>query len=154
MLQQASVVGRVFWNKVVEHMHNPESYAPDAPFIVAERLEKLEKKELIFHRDASAFAETPEYIFRHAILHDVTYESVLLRLRKVYHIQVAENLIELGGDRVNEYAGRIGEHFELAEEGPKAAEWYVHAGIQAQETYAPEAAASYYRKALEFSQKS
>jgi tetratricopeptide (TPR) repeat protein len=150
VLQQASVVGRVFWNKVVEHMHNPESHASNAPLGVAERLEKLEKKELIFHRDASAFAETPEYIFKHAILHDVTYESVLLRLRKVYHTQVAENLIELGRERVNEYAGRIGEHFELAEEGPKAAEWYTHAGIQAQETYAPEAATSYYQKALGF----
>jgi len=152
VLQQASVVGRVFWNKVVEHMHNPESHTLDASVIVAERLEKLEKKELIFHRDASAFAETPEYIFKHAILHDVTYESVLLRLRKVYHIQVAENLIELGGERVNEYAGRIGEHFELAEEWPKAAEWYARAGVQAQETYAPEAATSYYQKALGFLQ--
>jgi len=148
VLQQASVVGRVFWNKVVEHMHNPDSHASDAPLLVAERMEKLEKKELIFHRDASAFAETPEYIFKHAILHDVTYESVLLRLRKVYHVQVAENLIELGGERVNEYAGRIGEHFELADERPLAAEWYTRAGIQAQETYAPEAATSYFQKAL------
>jgi len=150
VLQQASVVGRVFWNQVVEHMRNPESRVTNTPPLVAARLETLEKKELIFHRDASAFAETPEYIFKHAILHDVTYESVLLRLRKVYHIQVAENLIELGGERVNEYAGRIGEHFELADERPRAAEWYTHAGIQAQETYAPEAAASYYQKALGF----
>ncbi len=150
VLQQASVVGRVFWNKVVEHMRNPETAQSDSTLLVASQLETLAKKELIFHRDASAFAETPEYIFKHAILHDVTYESVLLRLRKVYHVQVAENLIELGGDRVNEYAGRVGEHFELAEEWPRAAEWYTRAGIQAQETYATEAAASYYQKALGF----
>ncbi len=150
VLQQASVVGRVFWNKVVEHMRNPESDSFASPVTVDNSLETLVKKELIFHRDASAFAETPEYIFKHAILHDVTYESVLLRLRKVYHVQVAENLIELGGDRVNEYAGRIGEHFELAEEWLRATEWYTRAGIQAQETYVPEAAASYYQKALGF----
>jgi tetratricopeptide (TPR) repeat protein len=63
---------------------------------------------------------------------------------------VAENLIELGGERVNEYAGRVGEHFELAEEWPRAAEWYLRAGIQAQEAYAPEAAVSYFQKALGF----
>jgi tetratricopeptide (TPR) repeat protein len=150
VLQQASVVGRVFWNRVVEHMHNPETATPGSPPLVADRLETLEKKELIFHREASAFAETPEYIFKHAILHDVTYESVLLRLRKIYHLQVAENLIELGGERVNEYAGRVGEHFELAEERLRAAEWYTRAGIQAQDTYAAEEAASYYQKALGF----
>jgi predicted ATPase len=151
VLQQASVVGRVFWNKVVEHMRNPETgTSGSSSLLVAGRLETLEKKELIFHREASAFAETPEYIFKHAILHDVTYESVLLRLRKVYHVQVAENLIELGGERVNEYAGRVGEHFELAEEWQRAAEWYLRAGIQAQEAYAPEAAVSYFQKALGF----
>jgi tetratricopeptide (TPR) repeat protein len=63
---------------------------------------------------------------------------------------VAENLIELGGERVNEYAGRVGEHFELAEEWTRAAEWYTRAGIQAQETYAPEGAISYFQKALKF----
>ena len=131
-------------------MRNPEASASGSPVQIAERLETLEKKELVFHRDASAFAETPEYIFKHAILHDVTYESVLLRLRKIYHAQVAENLIELGKERVNEYAGRIGEHFELAEEWTRAAEWYARAGVQAQETYAPEGAISYFQKALSF----
>jgi tetratricopeptide (TPR) repeat protein len=152
VLQQASVVGRVFWNKVVEHMRNPETRSPASPLLVADRLETLEKKELIFHR-RFGFADTPEYIFKHAILHDVTYESVLLRLRKIYHVQVAENLIELGGERVNEYAGRVGEHFELSEEWQRAAEWYTRAGIQAQDTYAPEAATSYYQKALGFLRK-
>jgi class 3 adenylate cyclase/predicted ATPase len=150
VLQQASVVGRVFWNKVLEHMHNPETNHGDSPEIVSDRLHSLEKKEVIFHRDVSAFAETSEYIFKHAILHDVAYESVLLKLRRVYHVQVAERLIELGGERVNEFAGRIGEHFELAEEWLLAAEWYMHAGVQAQETYAPEVAISFYQKALSF----
>ena len=150
VLQQASVVGRVFWNNVLEYMHNPEIEQNDPPEIIANRLNMLEKKEVIFHRDVSAFAETPEYIFKHAILHDVTYESVLLRLRRIYHVQVAERLIELGGERINEFAGRVGGHFELAEERLPAADWYMRAGIQAQETYVPEAAISYYKKALNF----
>lgn len=150
VLQQASVVGRVFWNKILEHMHNPDVQKSNSPEAIASKLNTLEKKEVIFHRDVSAFAETPEYIFKHAILHDVTYESVLLKLRRVYHVQVAERLIELGGERVNEYAGRVGEHFELAEERLRAAEWYMRAGIQAQETYASEAAIGYYQQALNF----
>jgi tetratricopeptide (TPR) repeat protein len=92
----------------------------------------------------------PEFIFKNAILHDVTYESVLLRLRRVYHLQVAEGLIGIWGERVNEYAGRVGEHYEQAGELLKAAEWYTRAGKQAQATYEPDAAVRYYQKALHF----
>lgn len=149
-LQQASVVGRVFWGNVVERLHHPDmqpaAFSPHVP----ERLGALMGKELIFLHDASAFAGTNEYIFKHAILHDVTYESVLRRLRRAYHAQVAEALIELGGERVGEYAGRIGEHFERAEDPARAAEWYWRAGKQAQATYAPATAINYYQKALQF----
>ncbi len=150
VLQQASVVGRVFWNRVLEFMQNPENRPEKTSEVVSGGLNALENKELIFHRDASAFADTTEYIFKHSILHDVTYESVLLKLRRIYHIQAAKGLIELGGQRVSEFSGRVGEHFELAEEWASSAEWYARAGIQAQETYALEAAKNYYRKALEF----
>ena len=148
ILQQASVVGRVFWTNVVEHMHNPDQTTQTA--VINESLGSLRKKELIFNHQESAFAETPEYIFKHAILHDVAYESVLLRLRRVYHVQAAEGLIWLSGERVNEFAGRIGEHYEKAGQQVKAVDWYVRAGRRAQDAYAPAAASAYYRKALAF----
>ncbi len=147
-LQKASVVGRVFWSNVVEHLHSSESTLIEPLAVVSERLSQLSTKEIVFKRETSAFAETHEYIFKHAILHDVTYESVLKRLRRAYHAQVAECLIELSGERAAEYAGRIGEHFEKASESMRAAEWYGRAGKQAQDTYAPEAAIDYYQKAL------
>lgn len=103
---------------------------------------------MIFNHEESAFAEIPEYIFKHAILHDVAYESVLLRLRRIYHVQAAEGLIWLSGERVNEFAGRIGEHYEKAGDLLHAAKWYALAGRRAQDTYAPASAIGYYRKAL------
>jgi len=156
MLQQASVVGRVFWSNVLERLYRV--YGADAErrepaATTRERLSTLHKKELIFKHEESVFTETQEYIFKHAILHDVTYESVLKRLRRAYHAQVAEGLIELSGERVGEYAGRIGEHFERAGEWARAAEWYGRAGKQAQDTYAPEAAIGDYQKALHFWQE-
>ncbi len=152
-LQQASVVGRVFWDNVVARLGRPEASSHEPPAATSERLNALRGKELIFRREASAFAEAREYIFKHAILHDVTYESVLKRLRREYHARVAASLIELSGERVGEYAGRIGEHYERADEWALAAEWYGRAGKQAQDTYAPEAAIGYYQKALEFWKK-
>jgi tetratricopeptide (TPR) repeat protein len=59
-------------------------------------------------------------------------------------------LIDISGERVSEYAGRVGEHFERAGEWLQAAEWYISAGRQAQDTYEPDSAIGYYQKALTF----
>jgi predicted ATPase/class 3 adenylate cyclase len=147
-LQHAAVVGRVFWSNVVERMHNPDTASTKTPDATGQHLGMLKGRELIFERPQPTFAGAHEYIFKHAILHDVTYESVLKRLRRAYHAQVAQSLIELSGERASEYAGRIGEHYERAEMNTQAAEWYARAGRQAQDSYAPEAAISYYQKAL------
>jgi class 3 adenylate cyclase/tetratricopeptide (TPR) repeat protein len=149
-LQQASVVGRVFWDDVVKRLRSMNGEHGEPPAAVDERLRALRGKELIFKRDKSAFVGTDEHIFKHAILHDVTYESVLKSLRRAYHTQVAAWLIERTSERVGEYAGRIGWHYERAGKLAQAAEWYARAGRQAQDTYAPQAAIEYYQKALEF----
>jgi tetratricopeptide (TPR) repeat protein len=149
-LQQASVVGRIFWMSVVDHMRNPESQMSQLSAPIADRLRTLRAKEFIFQYGNQASPKVSEFIFKNVILHNVTYESVLLRLRPVYHLQAAEGLIETGGERVNEYAGRVGEHYEQAGYFLKAAIWYARAGKQAQATYEVDAAVRYYNKALEF----
>lgn len=148
-LQQASVVGRIFWTNVLENMRNPETQNI-ASIAIQDKLNTLRTKELVYRYDESASSEMPEYIFKNTILHDVTYESVLLKLRPVYHVQAAQGLIEISGERVSEYAGRVGEHYERAGEWLKSAEWYARAGRQAQDTYEPDAAIGYYQKALTF----
>ena len=152
-LQQASVVGRVFWMDIIEHMRNPEVQYAENNELIKDRLGILRSKELIYPYEESASKESFEYIFKNQILHDVTYESVLLRLRPLYHSQAAEGLVIIGGERINEFAGRVGEHFERAEEWIKAAEWYIRAGRQAQSTYASDSAIHYYQKALDFLNK-
>jgi class 3 adenylate cyclase/predicted ATPase len=149
-LQQASVVGRIFWTNVVENMHDPENETLAPSTAIYDKLNSLRAKELVYRYDESGSTEMPEYIFKNTILHDVTYESVLLKLRPVYHVQAAQGLIEISGERVSEYAGRVGEHYERAGEWLESAEWYARAGRQAQDTYEPDAAVDYYQKALSF----
>jgi tetratricopeptide (TPR) repeat protein len=55
-----------------------------------------------------------------ARLRDVTYETVLLKLRKVYHRQVAQWLESTAGERISEYLSLIARHYELAGETAKA----------------------------------
>ncbi|HMA33371.1 MAG TPA: adenylate/guanylate cyclase domain-containing protein [Chloroflexia bacterium] len=148
-LQRASVVGQVFWDQALERLRlvGGET-AAESTGATRAALAALRSKELIFSQEPSSFAGSQEYIFKHAMLRDVVYESVLKRQRRAYHAEVAAWLVERSGERVAQYAGLIGGHYEHAEERLSAGEWYARAGQQAQETNAPHAAIGYYRQAL------
>ena len=149
VLQRASVVGRVFWDGAVQNLCDASDV--QCRWKRSELravLEALCRRELIFLREESSFAGEQEYAFKHTILHAVTYESVLKRLRRIYHAQVAAWLVERSGERVGEYAGLIGEHYERAGDIFQASGWYGLAGTQARTAYAPEAAIGYYQRAL------
>ncbi len=150
-LQRAAVVGRVFWDNAVEFLGQslPEPMNPRLQDV----LETLRSRELVFDRDASTFRDTGEYLFKHALLQEVTYETVLKRERRIYHARAATWLIEKSGERGDEYAGLIAEHSERAGDLLAAAEWYGRAAKQAAGAYMPETAISYYQKALEIAQK-
>ncbi len=146
-LQRASVVGRVFWDTAVIFMNQLADEPISASDTVA-ALRALEKREMVFPRQKSVFAGAQTYIFKHAILHESAYESVLLRKRPFYHKQVANWLAEQSGERVAEYAGIIARHYELANERLPASELYEMAALRAQDSYKPAVAIDYYCKSL------
>jgi Predicted ATPase len=153
VLERASVVGRTFWDSAIERLGTAETAAvlnQAARLTTLEVLGTLRRKELIYRREASVFAGAREYIFKHAILRDVTYENMPAIERHRYHKEMAGWLIERSGGRVSEYAGLIAEHYEQANEMAAAVKWYGSAGEQARRAYAPATAIGYYRKALEF----
>jgi tetratricopeptide (TPR) repeat protein len=124
VLQRASVVGRIFWDQAVQRLRT-EEMPPVAQ--LAAVLESLRHRELIRAREESAFTGAKEYIFRHTILHDVTYESVLRRQRRVYHAQVGDWLAENATDRLSEFTGRIADHYEYAGQTQKAITYLTRA---------------------------
>ncbi|MBM4429484.1 MAG: tetratricopeptide repeat protein [Chloroflexi bacterium] len=127
VLQRASVVGRVFWDGAVAALlaGQPEGEPQTMPPAdVLPLLDTVRERELVFRREHSSFAGSQEYIFKHLVLHDVTYETVLLKLRRRYHGQVALWLEANAGERVAEYAGQIAEHYERAGEPAMAAHWW------------------------------
>jgi class 3 adenylate cyclase/tetratricopeptide (TPR) repeat protein len=148
VLQRAAVVGREFWDRALEYLR-----AESQPMAleITPSLDSLRKSELIYWRSTSSFADTNEYIFKHALLRDVTYESVLIKERRAYHQRIAGWLVDRSGERVGQYAATIAEHFEQARDYEAAAEWYGRAGKQAREAYAAATAIGYYQKAIEFS---
>jgi len=154
-LQRAAVLGRVFWDNAVDFLEH-FSAAPDTAATTASSatiFQALRQKELIYSRSTSAFAGSDEYIFKHGLLRDVTYETVLKRIRRSYHALSAEWLIEQSGERVNEYAALIAGHYENSDQRLKAIEWYRRAGEQAADSYAAQEAIAHYQKALDLSRE-
>ncbi|MDQ3088924.1 MAG: protein kinase [Acidobacteriota bacterium] len=143
VLQRASVIGREFWDGAVEYL--------GAEGDVRTALESARRKDLIYRHETSAFAGVNEYIFKHILLREVVYETVLLKTRRELHKKAAMWLIENGGESVGKYAATIAEHFEQAKETAQAANWFGRAGHQAREAFAPEAAVGFYRQALNLS---
>jgi predicted ATPase/class 3 adenylate cyclase len=127
LLQRASVVGRLFWDAAVAQLEAGDAGRFDQGEI-APLLSAACGRELIFQRERSAFEGTEEYIFKHFTLRDVVYETVLLKLRRVYHAQVAAWLEANAGERLDECLSLIAGHYELAGEKVKAARYSQRSG--------------------------
>ena len=151
LLQQAAVVGRIFWDRAVEYLEGRRVEDEELEDnLIAGLLDKIRLREMIFQREKSTFEETFEYSFKHALLRDVTYESLLKRLRRIYHGYAArwlEEVTEHSG-RSDEYAVLIAEHYERSGERMPAARWYQRAGRQAESRYANAEAVHAYSRAL------
>ncbi len=136
IIQQASVIGTTFWDGALQTLRVTGQTIKSAVFVtdLTGALASLRQHGMIFSREKSSFAETQEYVFKHAILRDVTYESVLKKTRRSYHHQIAEWLINACGDRVAEYALLVAEHYRLAGEIISAINYLCEAGERAQKT--------------------
>ena len=147
-LQRAAVIGRIFWDTAVILMNALayDNVIREPETVIA--LQALEKREMVFHRDLSVFAGSQAFLFKHEMLREVAYESVLLRTRPAYHKQVARWLAEKSGERVSEYASLIAEHYELADEPILAAEMHEMAALRAQEMANPALALRHYGRML------
>jgi tetratricopeptide (TPR) repeat protein len=88
------------------------------------QLDTLEARGLI--RIASYQPEL-EYLFRHALLQDTAYESLLKQERRALHQVVGRTLEELYPDRVGELAAVLAMHFEQAGETDKAIRYLMSA---------------------------
>ncbi len=142
VLQRASVIGREFWDLALT------GFGRDVNIPTV--LESLCRKELLFRREFSTFDNANEYIFKHALLREVTYGTVILDDRRRWHSETAGWLITHDGQRENDHLDLIAGHFEKANELGRSAEWYGRAGEQALSSFALDVAVGYFEKALGF----
>ena len=147
ILQRASVVGRIFWDAAAIHLSRESAGLPLDE--VQDMLANLRDREMILQREESGFAGTVEYVFRHAILRDVTYDTVIPRQRRALHKLVADWLIEVGGERAGEHTLLVAEHYARAEEASMAAAQLAKAGERALKLSALDEAGTLIQRARE-----
>ena len=130
-LQRASVVGRIFWDDAVTHLAADGDSADATPF------DHLLARDLVFERELSAFDSAREFLFKHALLRDVAYDSVLRARRSEYHRRAGLWLADVTArtGRVEEYAAIVADHFDRAHD-PDAAAWYLRAGRRSARVFA------------------
>ena len=77
--------------------------------------------------DRSAESPQAEYTFRHPLTEEVAYRTQLGERRSRLHRSVAQAIIELEADRLDERAALVAQHWEGAGEALEAATWSARA---------------------------
>jgi tetratricopeptide (TPR) repeat protein len=90
-----------------------------------------------------------EYLFRHALVQDAAYASLLKADRRTLHRAVGEALERLYPDRLDELSGLLAHHFALADNRDKAVAYSRRAAREAESKYAYEEAIRHLRTALD-----
>lgn len=103
--QDAAVVGRIFWDRLLAHL------AGRSPGATVGLIRSLRVKELVVPREPSTLSDAQEYAFRHVLIRDVAYDSIpkLERARK--HREVAQWAEEQLGDRADEVVELLAAHY-------------------------------------------
>lgn len=141
-LQRAAVIGRLFWDDAVASL--AQKPVDEIRLVLA----KVQSRELIFLRDRSSFYPAKEFIYKHNLLRDVAYETVLLKQRVAYHFRVARWLEDHAGERLGEYLSLIAEHYIQADERLRAAALLEQSGYEAAAVGANRAAMGALERAL------
>jgi tetratricopeptide (TPR) repeat protein len=108
------------------------------------QLDTLEAKGLI---KLATVRPDLEYLFRHALVQDAAYGSLLKQERRELHGKVGEALEQLYPDRRDELAPVLAMHFEQAGDNDKAVDYLIAGGRHAIEANAIQEAFAAYDRA-------
>lgn len=92
-----------------------------------------------------------EYLFRHALVQDAAYDSLLKSDRRILHAAVAQTLEKLYPSRLEEIAAALADHYERAEDVACALRYYRLAARASTRLYANEEAAFLFERAIALS---
>jgi class 3 adenylate cyclase/tetratricopeptide (TPR) repeat protein len=122
LLEAASVIG--------EEVPAPllEAVVDVPPEAVREALAQLGRAELL--TETTLFPEAV-YAFRHSLIHDVAYASLLHETRRALHARIAQTMERLYEERPGDHVERLAHHAFAGELWPRAVRYCREAGLRA-----------------------
>jgi len=139
VLSVAAVIGRTFGMPLLEQVVAYEQLVP--------ALSELQRLDLVVEKRRRP---TPEYRFRHGIVQEVAYASLVESKRRRLHLAAGEALERIYRESPEEAYGLLARHFTEANEREKAVEYLLKAGDAARAIYADQEAIEHYRRARDY----
>ncbi|HEY7561729.1 MAG TPA: ABC transporter substrate-binding protein [Gaiellaceae bacterium] len=136
VLSLAAVIGRTFGLPLLERL------VPRDDLLQA--LTELQRLDLVVEKRRRP---NPEYRFRHGLVQEVAYASLVDSQRRKLHKRVGEALEDIYGESPEEAYGLLARHFTEADEPEKAVEYLLKAGDAARAVYADREALDNYSHA-------
>jgi class 3 adenylate cyclase/tetratricopeptide (TPR) repeat protein len=137
VLRHAAVIGRSFRVRLLRALEPSED--------LDRVLERLAAAEIVVERRR---APDQELMFKHVLIQETLYGSILRRQRRELHAQVARAIEATYGDRLDEFVGALASHYARAEEWDEALAYLERAGDQAGAVAADAEAVERYRDAM------
>ena len=122
LLQTAAVIGRDVPAELLQPIAGCE---PDE---LNQLLAELQTAELIYQ---SRFLPQAHYTFKHALTHQVAYESLLRERRRALHLTLIANSEALYADRLDEHVERLAHHALASEQWGKAVDYLYRSASKA-----------------------
>jgi class 3 adenylate cyclase/tetratricopeptide (TPR) repeat protein len=135
ILQAASVIGRRFDEELLA--------AVVGEIDVNAQLTAMQAADLIRPEGKSS-----EFEFKHALVRDALYESLLTDARKSLHWRIAEEIERRSGNRISEVAEILAHHYSQTSRPEKAFVYLSMAGTKSLGVYSLDVAATHFSAAL------
>lgn len=136
--QLAAAVGRRFSFQILAALTTLDQAS------LQRELGRLETAELVYRR-----GDPPFYVFKHALIQDAAYSSLLRSQRRRIHLQIAQLVEERFLGSLDIEPELLAHHFEEAGMPDRAVHYLQLAGQRATETSAYLEAIQHFRKAIE-----
>jgi len=137
--QLASTIGREFTFELLQHVSGRDEES------LRRALEHITELDLI---SRVGIPPRATYTFKHALMQDAAYESLLRKTRQEYHGRIATALLEHFPETAETKPELLARHFEGAGHTSDAIDYWMKAGFQAQERSAVEECVGHLRKAI------
>ncbi|WP_264296839.1 AAA family ATPase [Mesorhizobium sp. B1-1-8] len=138
--QIGACIGRIFGHRLLAAVSGTDQARLD------DALHQLEQAELVFR---SGVAPEATYTFKHALVRDTAYQSLLRSRRQQIHGRIAAALEAEFAEIAEAEPETVAQHYTLAGLADQGVPWWLRAGQRAMARSANREAAAHFAKGLE-----